>query len=503
MDMTDTPRAGAGHSEALIEESILPTSLNQRPIGMLGYAWMWVGIAVIIATYSLGAGGVEGGLPLAEVIAVIALANLVIGAFMLLTADIGTEHGLSFAVYLRAPFGVRGTHLPALSRGVVAAMWFGIQTYLGALALNGIGQYFLGFDSWVLWYAAFALLQVANTAMGIKSVERLAALAAPAIIAISVWMYFTLEGVAETKGINIWTWRGTGEISVVVLFISNMAFWSTMAIDIPNLTRFIRTEPGARRYLRRNRNVLLAQLVALPVTQALIAGLGAVSFIATGNWNPVEVIQAQAQGQGFSLVLLLALVVLAQWSTNNSANLIPSALTFINFAPRVINYRMAVLIAGVVGTLCMPWLLLENLFVFLGYYGAFLSAIGGIMIADYYLLRHRRLNVPALYRMDGQFCYLGGFNPAGLIAWVLAGGVAAWQVQYAILIGFPLGLVLYLALMKGAVLRRHPQAEIDSGFSDDFLATSVGVSWVYRGQGAFVRANADALAQSDARREDL
>ena len=67
MDMTDTPRAGAGHSEALIEESILPTSLNQRPIGMLGYAWMWVGIAVIIATYSLGAGGVEGGLPLAVV----------------------------------------------------------------------------------------------------------------------------------------------------------------------------------------------------------------------------------------------------------------------------------------------------------------------------------------------------------------------------------------------------------------------------------------------------
>lgn len=501
MEISETFESSRRGDDALIEESILPTSLGQRPIGMLGYAWIWVGIAVIIATYSLGAGGVAGGIPLAQVVLVIAVANLVIGAFMLLTADIGTEHGLSFAVYLRAPFGVRGTHLPALSRGVVAAMWFGIQTYLGALALNGIAQYFLGFDSWFFWYLVFAALQVANTAMGIKSVERLAALAAPAIIAISIWMYFTLENVAQTEGINIWTWQGTDQMSVAILFISNMAFWSTLAIDIPNLTRFLQVEPGTRSFTRRNRKVFLAQLVALPVTQALIAGIGAVSFIATGNWNPVEVIQGQ--GQGVSLVLLLALVVLAQWSTNNSANLIPSALTFINFAPRVINYKMAVVIAGVVGTLCMPWQLLDNLFVFLGYYGAFLSAIGGIMIADYYLLRRRRLNVPALYQVDGQFCYSGGFNPAGLIAWVVAGGLAAWYSQYAILIGFPLGMILYLLLMKAFVLRRYPQAELDQRFDDAFLATSVAVSWTYDVGRGFTRSSLAETSANRTRREDL
>lgn len=154
-----------------------------------------------------------------------------------------------------------------------------------------------------------------------------------------------------------------------MLFIANMSFWSTMAIDIPNLTRFVETQTGTRSFFRRNRSIFLAQLVALPVTQAMIAGIGAVSFIATGNWNPVEVIQGDAQG--IALLVLLVLVVLAQWSTNNSANLIPAALTFVNLAPRVINYRMAVIIAGVVGTLCFPWQILDNLFVFLGYYGAF------------------------------------------------------------------------------------------------------------------------------------
>ncbi|PVA08919.1 nitrate reductase [Pelagivirga sediminicola] len=501
MAATEQTRHVEAERTGLIEESILPTLLGQRPIGLIGYAWIWVGIAVIIATYSLGATGVGGGVPLSTVILIIFLANLAIGALMVLTADIGTEHGLPFAVYLRAPFGIHGTHLPAISRGLIAAMWFGIQTYLGALALNGIGEYFLGFDNWFVWYVLFGILQVANTAMGIKSVERLASLAAPAIIAISIWMYFTLEGVAKTNGINLWNFQGAGEMSLMVLFIANLSFWSTMAIDVPNLTRFVKTKAGARGFAARNRNVFLAQLIALPVTQALIAGIGGVSFIATGNWNPIEVIQGE--GQGFSLVILLALVVLAQWSTNNSANLIPSALTFINLAPRYINYKLAVALAGIVGTLCFPWAILDNLFVFLGYYGAFLSAIGGIMVADYYVLRKRRLNVPDLYSHTGQFRYTGGVNIAGLLAWLIAGAVAAWYSQYAFVIGFPLGFVLYLILMKLLVLPGYPQAEITSGYSDEYLATSEGLSWAYLGQGQFRRMTPEEADGEGIGREDL
>jgi NCS1 family nucleobase:cation symporter-1 len=502
MTMTVIENAGARPSDrtSLIEESILPTRANQRPIGMLGYAWIWVGIAVIIATYSLGATGITGGFSLLTVILTILAANLAIGVFMILTADIGTEHGLSFAVYLRAPFGIHGTHLPAVSRGLVAAMWFGIQTYLGALALNGIGEYFLGFSNWFLWYLLFGMVQVANTMLGIKSVERLASLAAPAIIAISVWMYFSLDGIAQAKGLNIWNFRAEGQMSLLVLFIANMGFWSTLAIDIPNLTRFVRTRTRERGFFVRNRNIFVAQLLALPVTQAMIAGIGAVSFIATGNWNPVEVIQGDAQGM--TLVVLLALVVLAQWSTNNSANLIPAALTFINLAPRAIGYKTGLALAGIVGTLCFPWEILNNLFVFLGYYGAFLSAIGGIMVADYYVIRGRKVNVPELFNPQGQYRYTGGVNVAGMLAWIVAGGLAAWWSQYAFVIGFPAGFVVYLVLMKAIVLPKHPQAELTGRDGDAFLAASVGKDWVHTGGGQFTRIDCDA-AFGKSEREDL
>lgn len=502
MTMTVIENAGAHPSDrtSLIEESILPTRASQRPIGMLGYAWIWVGIAVIIATYSLGATGITGGFSLLTVILTILAANLAIGVFMILTADIGTEHGLSFAVYLRAPFGIHGTHLPAVSRGLVAAMWFGIQTYLGALALNGIGEYFLGFSNWFLWYLLFGMVQVANTMLGIKSVERLASLAAPAIIAISVWMYFSLDGIAQAKGLNIWNFRAEGQMSLLVLFIANMGFWSTLAIDIPNLTRFVRTRTRERGFFVRNRNIFVAQLLALPVTQAMIAGIGAVSFIATGNWNPVEVIQGDAQGM--TLVVLLALVVLAQWSTNNSANLIPAALTFINLAPRAIGYKTGLALAGIVGTLCFPWEILNNLFVFLGYYGAFLSAIGGIMVADYYVIRGRKVNVPELFNPQGQYRYTGGVNVAGMLAWIVAGGLAAWWSQYAFVIGFPAGFVVYLVLMKAIVLPKHPQAELTGRDGDAFLAASVGKDWVHTGGGQFTRIDCDA-AFGKSEREDL
>ncbi|WP_246079385.1 NCS1 family transporter [Parasedimentitalea maritima] len=498
-EMTNSQSA-KGETSSLLEASILPTWLNQRTIGGLGYVWIWIGMAVIIATFQLGAGGVAG-LPLATVIATIFLANLALGLVMALTADIGTEHGISFAVYLRAPFGTVGTHLPSVTRGIVASAWFGIQTYLGALALNGIVSYLTGFDSWVFWYVVFGVVQIINTALGIRAVQLLASIAAPAIIAISIWMYFTLEGVASAEGHNIWTFAGDAEMSIVALFVANMAFWSALAVDIPNITRFLKTKGGEKNFFRRNRNVFVAQFIALPVAQSWIALIGAVSFIATGDWNPISVIQEQ--GTGVTLIVLLAMVILAQWSTNTSANLIPAALTFVNAGAPRISYAVGIVLAGIVGTLTMPWLILNHLFTYLGMYGAILSAVGGIMVCDYFLIRGRRLNVVDLYRENGQFRYFGGWNPAGLIAWVIGGGLALYLIQYAYVVGFPVAMVVYYVLMKTWVMPQCQQAEVIDPDDQKYLATSVNLNWVYTAEKGMQRVKTADIPAAAIAREDL
>jgi NCS1 family nucleobase:cation symporter-1 len=466
---------------SLASKDLLPITHSNRKVGTLGFSFMWIGMAVIIATFALGGEGVKT-LTLGWVVLACLLANIALGFFITLTGDIGIEHGVSFPVYMRAPFGTIGTHIPSVSRGIVAAAWFGIQTYFGALAINYIFKYFTGFDNWFVWYLLFAAVQIINTAFGIKAVEKFADIAAPAIIIISIWMYIRLEGIASDAGLNIWTTTveanspGLAFGTFIAIFFANMAYWSTLATDIPTLTRFVKAPQYEKSWWKRNKSALIAHLTALPLTQSLMILIGGVSMIAIGNWNPVEAIQTTATGA--VLVILLLLVVLAQWSTNSAANLIPSAVTLINAGGNRVGYVGGVVLAGIIGSIIQPWQVMDMIIGFLLLYGGVLSAICGILFADYYLIRKRRVNVPDLYKSNGQFRYAGGWNFAGIIAWIV-GGLSAYALStYSFLVGWLVGAAVYYVLAKFWWFKIYKQAEIEENYSDKYLGITVGRDWV-------------------------
>jgi NCS1 family nucleobase:cation symporter-1 len=49
-----------------------------------------------------------------------------------------------------------------------------------------------------------------------------------------------------------------------------------------------------------------------------------------------------------------------------------------------------------------------------------MGAIGGILIADYWVLRRRELSLADLFKLEGRYTYSGGINPRAVIALVLA-----------------------------------------------------------------------------------
>ena len=51
-------------------------------------------------------------------------------------------------------------------------------------------------------------------------------------------------------------------------------------------------------------------------------------------------------------------------------------------------------------------------------YSALLGPIGGILIADYFVYRRRKLNLAALYQTDGEYRFTNGFSFVALIAFV-------------------------------------------------------------------------------------
>ncbi|WP_128895481.1 NCS1 family transporter [Longirhabdus pacifica] len=465
----------------LMSKDLLPVKHSDKKIGSLGFAFIWVGMAVLLATFAIGGNGVEQ-LSLPWVVLATIIGSIAIGTFMTLIGDIGIEHGLSFPVYMRAPFGTIGTHIPSLIRGLAASCWFGINTYFGASAINGILSVLTDYDNWFACFIIFASFQVINTSLGIKAVERFANLAAPIIIIISAWMYTTLSDKALEQGREVWAWVEspvTGSAAVtafIIVIMANMGFWATLAADMPSISRFIKAPQYERNWFKRNKASLTGNLFALTVTQTFMVIIGGVSYIAVKNYDPVIALQEAASG--IILGVLLLMIVLAQWSTNVSANLIPAATIFSNIGGPKTPFWVGVVMAGVIGILVQPWELFDIIMPALLVVGGILSAIVGILFADYYLLRKRQVNVPDLYRHQGQYHYLKGFNVAGLVAWVL-GGVTSYALSsYSFVVGFSVGAVSYYILAKYWWFVKYKQAEIEQPNEQRYLGITVGRDWI-------------------------
>lgn len=459
---------------------LLPISQSGKKIGSIGFAFIWVGMAVVLAAFAIGGAGVHS-LSLGWVVLATIIGTLAIGLFMTLIGDIGVEHGLSFPVYMRAPFGTLGTHLPSIIRGFVASCWFGINTYFGSTAMNAILFVLFGFNNWFVCFLIFGTVQVVNTALGIKAVERFADLAAPIIIIISAWMYTTLSEQAVSQGREIWSWiespvTGLAAITAfVVVIMSNMGFWGTLAADMPSLSRFIKAPLKERNWFKRNKSQIAGNLIALPITQTFMVIIGGVSYIAVTNYDPVVALQEAASG--IILGVLLLMIVFAQWSTNISANLIPAATIYSNVGGPKVPFWAGVAAAGIIGTIVQPWSLFGIIIPALLIVGGILSAIVGILFADYYLLRKRRVNVQDLYREEGQFKYLGGINLAGFIAWILGGGTAVIFSNYSFIVGFLIGCISYYILAKYWWFKKYKQAEIEDPNDEKYLGITVGRYW--------------------------
>src|SRR5439155_8605374 len=121
--------------------------------------------------------------------------------------------------------------------------------------------------------------------------------------------------------------------------------------------------------------------------------------------------------------------VVATLAVNIAANVVSPANDFANAFPRWISFRRGGLIAGILGLLMQPWRLLADpsgyIFKWLVGYSGGLGSIAGVLIADYWLVRGKRLVLGDLYRTKGAYTYARGWNWRAVAA-TLAGCGLAW-----------------------------------------------------------------------------
>jgi NCS1 family nucleobase:cation symporter-1 len=424
-----------------------PTTWAERKWGLRDIASLWISMAACIPTYMLASGMIAGGMNWWQAVLTIFLGNVIVLIPMVLNAHAGTKYGIPFPVYCRASFGIMGANVPALLRALVACGWFGIQTWIGGMAIyqilaiwlphwKEIPDSFLGInDAKLGCFLFFWAINMVVIYRGIESIRILLNIKAPLLIllglALLAWAYVQAGGLGET--LSRPSQFAVGEPKegqfwgfFIASLTGNVAFWATLALNIPDFTR----------YAYSQRDQVLGQALGLPTTMGLYAFIGvAVTSAAmviykdlpaaeqAKLWDPVELVSHFTN----PIVLTVGLfaICLATLATNLAANVVSPANDFAHLWPRRISFRTGGLITGVIGIFIQPWRLLadESVYIYqwLVGYSLLLGGIGGVLIADYVFLRRTHLDQAGLYKRNGPYWYTGGVNPVALVG--LAAGI--------------------------------------------------------------------------------
>jgi NCS1 family nucleobase:cation symporter-1 len=462
---------------------LAPTPIAQRSWNLWNLASLWVAMSVCIPTYMLAASMIDSGMNWWQSLVTILLGNLIVLLPLAVNGHAGTRYGIPFPVYARASFGLLGAHVPSLLRSIVACGWFGIQTWIGGLAIYvllsimwpawgelGGGAELMGYGlPYYLSFLIFWLINMYFVWAGTESIKWLETLAAPALLvmggALFLWAIDRGGGLGAILRESNALIRAEEPLPprhfVLGLFLpwltAMVGYWATLSLNIPDFTR----------YARSQRDQVAGQALGLLTTMPLFAFVGIVVTSATlliygeAIWNPIELLARVTAEAGSPLLGLGAMIflVVATLSTNIAANVVAPANSFANLAPRRISFRLGGLIAGLVGVAIVPWKLLEMYQTWLISYSGLLGAVGGVIVCDYLVVRRARLDTAGLYREGGPYWYTNGVHRPALLALAAGVGVAligtlddrlAFLCDGAWFSATGVAFLAYLALTRGS-----------------------------------------------------
>jgi NCS1 family nucleobase:cation symporter-1 len=454
----------------LYNPDLAPVPVSRRNWTTYNYAALWISMAHCIPTYMLASSLMAGGMNWWQALATILLGNTIVLGPILLNSHAGTRYGIPFPVFARAAYGTLGSNLPAILRAIVACGWFGIQAWIGGEALQTL---FTALSpAWPgllgnLWgrpateWLSFLLFWGLNVLIiyrGMDLLRKVENWAAPFVLVMTavllVWAVRRAHGLGPLLA-QPGRFRTFAEFFpfFVPSLTGMIGYWATLSLNMPDFTRFGRSQ----------REQIVGQVVALPTTMSVFAAMGVLITSATvliygrAIWDPMQL--AREFRAPVVVAISMFTAVVATLAVNIAANVVSPANDFANAFPKLIRFKTGGLITGLLGIAMRPWRLLDDptqyVFAWLVGYSGGLGSIAGVLIADYWLVRRRRLRLEDLYRTQGAYRYTGGWNWKAVAATVV-GCALAWGglvfeplkplYSYAWFVGFFSSGLLYWAL---------------------------------------------------------
>jgi putative hydroxymethylpyrimidine transporter CytX len=416
---------------------ITPVPPSERRLTFVDYFVLWgdlgVGLLVLLAGTLL-----VPALGLARALLAILIGSL-LGSLLLAWAGvIGSDTGIPTMALLRPTLGIRGSYLPTLLNMVQLVGWTTFEIIIMAQAADGITKPLFqasAFPLWVVLIGAFCtLLAVGGPVRVVR--QWLKKFAVWLMLATSVWLTAVLVR-REDFGTLLWA-PGAGGLTflaAVDLVIAMPASWIPLVADY---SRFARSGRGA--FWGTAAGYFLANLWFYALGAGLLLALKAQDLIAA--------IMATAGG-GLALG-----IILVDETDEAFADIYSAAVSSQNLRP-ALRQRPAALTVGVLCTalaLAIPLTRYEHFLLLLG---SVFVPLFGVLAADYFVLRRRRLDPSAMQRVDGPYWYRGGFAWRGLLAWGV--GIATYHTVAALLPALGSSLPSFLlAFTVRWLLREEP-----------------------------------------------
>lgn len=409
----------------MLNEDLRPTTRKEHHWTAYNFSSLWIGMCICIPTYTMSSGLIALGMNWWQAIVTIILGNLIVLVPILLNTHAGTKFGIPYPVFARLWFGSKGAHIPAIARALVAAAWFGINCWYGGAAIDTLLVSMSGWENvgghLFISFFVFWALNVVVAYRGPESIRKMEAWAAPVLIvlglALLIWAIVAAGGFGPMLSAPS---KFTSAGQFFTIFFPSLtgviAFWATLALNIPDFGRYAKSQKAQA----------VGQSIALPGTMGLFAFIGVAVTSATvvifgqAIWDPAALM---SHFPPFIILIGTVGIILAALTTNVAANVVAPARAAENLWPRKITFAGGAVLTGILALAMQPWYLVGNIsnyiFVFLGGYGALLGPIDGIAIADYWIVRQRKLSLTELYSPTGRYSYASGFNMKSIYAFLI------------------------------------------------------------------------------------
>jgi len=414
---------------------------DKRIFSVVTYMLMWWSSVIVIQGFSLGQSMLPpaGQLNISQAVIAMLVASFLLATFYSLNGNAGMKYGIPFAVYARSIFGRNGSKLATMLRSLPALFWFGIGSWIGASAIVAVIKTLFHADLNVfVCFVLFQALQIILAAAGMKSIKWFESSMAIILVLIMTYMIFSISKNFSAELTANWNSAGSWGIPFITSIVALTGAIFTGAVNSSDLTRHLQNKKS---------NNWIGHFAGIPVSNCFLVVLGIMSGAAVGVWDPVQALIMIAPNTTLAMVLLIFIAV-AQVTTNLTLNLLPGALTLMDFFKKL-SWPVSVTITGVAAMLTCPWILFTsaNFFTFINAYSAFLGPVLAVMLADYYFVKKQKIDVDDLYtEKSGKYEYHGGWNLAAIIAIIIGGIFGIIFAQYSWLVSGPVGLVVYMVL---------------------------------------------------------